>query len=194
MNDFVFWFKHGFEHIANTNALDHLLYLVALCLGFTLKNWKKTLWLVTAFTLGHNLTLLLVASKWIHLPSNWIEFFIPLTIFATCVIKLYGEFTYRGKANHFDFSYLLALLFGLIHGTAFANGAISLEGEKGILLKIFGFNVGIEAAQFMVVLIILIINFIFTHWLRIKSKWLVLATALPIMVFSIQLAIKNFPN
>ncbi len=89
MQDFTFYFKLGIEHILTLDALDHILFVAALCLRYLWQDWKKVVVLVTAFTIGHSLTLALSAFGYIKVNSGWIEFLIPLTIAATCINNIY---------------------------------------------------------------------------------------------------------
>src|SRR6266496_4815607 len=85
MQDFTFYFQLGTEHILTPDAIDHILFVTALCLRYLWSDWKKVIVLVTAFTIGHSITLGLSALNYIYVDSKWIEFFIPLTIAATCI-------------------------------------------------------------------------------------------------------------
>src|SRR4026208_84096 len=110
MSDFGFYFSLGWEHIISWDALDHQLFILALAAIYLLKNWKQVLVLVTAFTIGHTLTLALTVLNIIHFPSAWIEFLIPCTIVATAISNLFQKnFTPRS----IRINYFLALFFGL---------------------------------------------------------------------------------
>ena len=61
MQDFKLYFGLGTDHILNWEALDHILFVAALCLRYLIKDWKKVVVLVTAFTIGHSITLALSA-------------------------------------------------------------------------------------------------------------------------------------
>ena len=112
MSDFGFYFSLGWEHIISWDALDHQLFILALAAIYLLKDWRQVLVLVTAFTIGHSLTLALTVLNVIHFPSAWIEFLIPCTIVATAISNLFQKnFTPRS----IRINYFLALFFGLIH-------------------------------------------------------------------------------
>src|SRR5215216_4928884 len=118
MEDFGFFFGLGWEHIISTNALDHQLFIAALAAIYLLKDWKQVLVLVTAFTIGHSLTLALSVFDVIRFDRKWVEFLIPLTIVITALSNLFQKnFTTRSVR----INYFLALCFGLIHGMGFAN-------------------------------------------------------------------------
>jgi hypothetical protein len=153
MDDFTFYFSLGWHHIINREALDHLMFITALAAIYLIKNWKQVLVLVTAFTIGHSLTLALSTYDIIRVKSDWVEFLIPLTIVITAVFNLLlKDFT----PKKLRLNYFLALFFGLIHGMGFANTVrFMLAKEQHIAIPLFGFNVGLEAGQIVVVLIIL---------------------------------------
>ena len=117
MTDFSFYFAEGWKHIISSDALDHQLFILALAVVYTFTDWKKVLVLVTAFTIGHSLTLALSVLDMIRLSSAWVEFLIPVTIVLTALWNMInGKPVKNVNANHF-----LALFFGLIHGLGFAN-------------------------------------------------------------------------
>src|SRR5579872_1727808 len=88
MSDFKLYFGIGIDHILNPEALDHILFVAALCLRYLLKDWRKVVVLVTAFTIGHSVTLALSALALLHLATRWIEFLIPPTIVPTALNNL----------------------------------------------------------------------------------------------------------
>jgi hypothetical protein len=158
MEDFTIYFKLGIDHILTPDALDHILFVTALCLRYLWKDWKKVVVLVTAFTIGHSVTLALSALGYINFPSGWIEFFIPLTIAATCVNNIVQRKSEATK--RLPVIYFFALFFGLIHGLAFAGQFLALEGHEGLVVHLLAFNLGIEVAQLVVVVVILTISYL----------------------------------
>jgi len=118
MSDFAFYFKLGWQHIISADALDHQLFILALACVYTLKDIRRVLILVTAFTIGHSLTLALSVTDVIRFPSKWVEFLIPCTIFITALNNL---FQINSAAKSARVNYYLALGFGLIHGMGFAK-------------------------------------------------------------------------
>jgi hypothetical protein len=191
MQDFTFYFQLGTEHILTLDALDHILFVAALCLRYLWRDWKKVVVLVTAFTIGHSLTLALSALGYIKVNSGFIEFLIPLTIAATCVNNIYQKNTEQKKLV--SLIYIFALFFGLIHGLAFAGQFLSLEGKEGLVAHLLAFNLGIEAAQLLIVLIILLISYLAVQQLKLsRTVWLRGASAL-ILVVSLIWAYQRFP-
>ena len=172
MHPFEFYLKLGFEHIANINGFDHILFLVALCAVYQIKQWKRILILVTAFTIGHSITLFLVSLNLFTIPSRIIKILIPTTIMLTSLqnsraVDRNDSFSSQSK------SYAIALFFGLIHGMDFSNyfRALILSPDD-ILIPLFGFNMGIELGQLVIVLLIVSIAFIFLNVLKVKhQKW-----------------------
>jgi len=162
----------GFRHIANLSAYDHLLFLVALCAVYQISQWRRIAVLVTAFTIGHSLTLALATLGVLILPSKIVEFLIPLTIFMTCLLNVLSP-RETSRESKFRGNYLLALFFGLIHGLGFSNYLRALLGrEESILMPLFAFNVGLELGQLMIVAIILIISFSITRGFHlIHRRW-----------------------
>src|SRR5476651_1970573 len=168
MTDFLFYFRLGWEHIISLDALDHQLFILALAAVYTFKNIKQVLILVTAFTIGHSLTLALSVMDVIRFSSKWVEFLIPCTIFITALnnIVLIDKKNVSARIN-----YYLALGFGLIHGMGFANAIrIMLAKDQTIGWGLFGFNVGLEAGQIFVVAIILSIGILFLNYFKIKRR------------------------
>ncbi|HVM90238.1 MAG TPA: HupE/UreJ family protein [Puia sp.] len=193
MQDFNLYFKLGTEHILTWEALDHILFVTALCLRYLLKDWKKVVVLVTAFTIGHSITLALSALGMVHFSTRWIEFLIPVTIVATAINNLLQKLQTVEHPSKLPLIYFFALFFGLIHGLAYANTFLSLEGREGLLEHLLAFNLGIEAAQLLVVAIVLAISFIFVQVIKLKRfRWVRYASVL-ILAASLKMAFDRFP-
>lgn len=170
MNAFTFYFPMGWEHIISVDALDHQLFIIALAALYTWSDWRKVLVLVTAFTIGHSVTLLLSVLDWIRLDSKWVEFLIPLTIMITAALNL---FQHNQKQTTSISTYGLALFFGFIHGMGFANSIrFMLAQDQQIGWGLFGFNVGLELGQMLVVVLLLCINHFVTFIAKLPAhKW-----------------------
>lgn len=183
MSDFRFYFGLGWEHIMSWDALDHLLFIAALATIYLLKDWKQVLILVTAFTIGHSLTLFLSVKDIIRVPSNWVEFLIPCTIVITAVTNLFQK-NFTPKSIRLN--YFLALFFGLIHGMGFANAIrFMLAGDQSLGLGLFGFNVGLEAGQIVVVVTILLVaQALLTTFKINRREWVIFVSA---AIFSLAL-------
>ena len=135
MQDFLFYLQLGWEHIISKDALDHQLFILALIAIFSFRDWKKVLILVTAFTIGHSLTLVLSALDVFRFPSDWVEFLIPCTIVFTALDNIIFS---KNEKKLIQLNYYLALLFGLIHGMGFANSVrMMLASEQDITLPLY---------------------------------------------------------
>lgn len=168
MTPFTLYVRTGLEHIADLNAYDHILFVVALCAVYDWRAWKSVLILVTAFTLGHSVTLALATLDWITFSSSLIELLIPISIILTCIYNLASR---RDAATFDRYKYLIALGFGLIHGMGFSNFLKELLGSSGdILMPLFAFNIGIELGQLIIVVIALSVAYIAMRYLKV-SRW-----------------------
>ena len=176
MSDFGFYFKLGWEHIISIGALDHQLFILALAAIYLLKDWKQVLILVTAFTIGHSITLALSVFDIIRFSAKWVEFLIPCTIVFTAIINLFQKsFTPRSVR----INYFLALFFGLVHGMGFANSIrFMLASDQSIGWGLFGFNIGLEVGQIAVVLSILLFSTILITLFKVNRRdWVIFASA-----------------
>ena len=175
MNEFWLWFNTGTEHILDWNGYDHILYVMALCVLFSVKEWKKLLILVTAFTIGHSLTLAVSALNIFTMKQGIIEVLIPLTILFTCIVNLYYKrlnSVQRDNRNpkNYTFNYALALLFGFIHGMGFSYLLRSMLGkEESVIFPLLSFNLGLELGQLIIVAVMLLFSIFLTRFTRIKK-------------------------
>ena len=191
MQDFLFYLQLGWEHIISKDALDHQLFILALIAIFSFRDWKKVLILVTAFTIGHSLTLVLSALDVFRFPSDWVEFLIPCTIVFTALDNIIFS---KNEKKLIQLNYYLALLFGLIHGMGFANSVrMMLASEQDIALPLFGFNVGLELGQIIVVAIALFIHYIFSEVLKLSNKIWIYIISVPIFIFALKMALERIP-
>jgi hypothetical protein len=194
MQDFTLYFRLGTEHILTWEALDHLLFISALCLRYQLQDWRKVIILVTAFTIGHSVTLALSAAGFVHFSTKWIEFLIPLTICATAVNNLWHEEKKTLQSKSLPLIYFFALFFGSIHGLAYATSFVSLEGREGLIPHLLAFNLGIEAAQLLVVAVVLLISGFFVQVAKVpRIAWLRTFSVL-ILIESLLMAAQRLPT
>lgn len=149
MSDFMAFSQLGFRHIASIDAVDHLLFLVALAALHSVRDWRAVLWAASAFTVGHSVTLALAVTDLLVLPSAVIEFLIPVTIVLTAAANLVAL---RQKGARRP-PVLLMGVFGLVHGAGFANYLRSLFMDS-ITMPLIGFNVGIEIGQLCVLALV----------------------------------------
>jgi len=193
MQEFNLYFRLGTEHILTWEALDHILFVSALCLRYLVTDWKKLLVLVTSFTLGHSITLALSALGLVHFTTQWIEFLIPMTIVATAINNLFQKKTNIEHPSRLPMIYFFALFFGLIHGLAFANTFLSLEGREGLVLHLLAFNLGIEFAQLLVVAAVMFLSFMFVQVIKIKRSWWIRVLSILILGASLKMAAERIP-
>ena len=186
MNDFTFYLNLGWHHIISWDALDHILFIVALAAIYLVKDWKQVIVLVTAFTIGHSLTLALSVYDIVRVNSKWVEFFIPCTIIITA---LFNFFQHDFNKKTLRLNYFLALFFGLIHGLGFANTIrFMLAKDEKIGLGLFGFNAGLEIGQIVVLSIILLISFLIVDMIKINRRWWVWALSSIAFLIAVRLA------
>lgn len=177
MSEFLAYFELGFDHITDSKGYDHILFIIALCAIYTLKDWKKVLILVTAFTFGHSITLILATTQVIQVRSDLIEFLIPITILFTAILNFTNKPTRNYNNKYTDTSssyrYPMALGFGLIHGLGFSNYLVTLLGKENQLINpLLGFNVGLEVGQIIIISIFLLISFVAIDVMKVaKISW-----------------------
>ncbi|MDO9260468.1 MAG: HupE/UreJ family protein [Flavobacteriaceae bacterium] len=191
MENFNFYLQQGFFHVLDWNAYDHMLFLVALTVIYVFSDWKRLLLLITLFTIGHTLTLLLSAYQIIHINTVYVEFLIPATIFITALFNMFtvGKSSKKGKLG---INLLFAFFFGLIHGLGFAGYfRMIVAANEDKLLPLLQFALGIEAAQIAIVIIILILSFAFQTVFRFSKRDWVLVISSLIMGIVIPILIKN---
>ncbi len=192
MNDFVLYFSLGRQHIADWQGIDHILFIVALCLRYQWTDWKKLLVLVTAFTIGHSITLAMSVLNMVHYSTKWIEFLIPITIVSTAISNLFVKsFVFKNK---FPSIYFLALFFGLIHGLGFSNYLKSLLGmDSNITTQLLAFNIGLEVGQLLIVSCVLLISFIIVTLLKVKRREYLLYCTGGVFALAMQMIIQRWP-
>lgn len=163
MSEFGLYFELGREHILDINGYDHILFVVALCAAYQLTEVKKVVILVTAFTIGHSVTLALATLNILDVNRELIEFLIPVTILITAVANIIKG-PNQILNEKMPLNYLFASIFGLIHGMGFSNYLKSLLGrDSSIVTQLFAFNVGLEIGQILIVAIFLVLSFIVTN-------------------------------
>lgn len=166
MDIFSLYFELGWQHILDLGGYDHILFVTALCGIYTLSDWKKVLILVTAFTIGHSVALALSVLNVVRVNSGLIEFLIPLSIVITALSNIL-----RGKNDSRNFKYAVAAFFGLIHGMGFSNYLRSLlGGESDLLVPLFGFNVGLEFGQVIIVLVVLLLAQLVIKYFKVSRR------------------------
>ncbi len=194
MADFWFYFNIGLDHVLDWRAYDHVLFLIVLTVPYAFKDWQRVLLMVTLFTVGHSLALVLSVYNVVRVNAGLVEFLIPVTIF---IAALYNVFTAGKGAKKDKLGLLLitALFFGLIHGLGFSNFFKELTAHlDNRMLSLLEFALGIEASQVLIVLIVLIISFIFQTIFRFSRRdWMMVISAV-VLGMVIPMLIANYPG
>lgn len=164
------YFNLGLSHIADFKGYDHILFIITLCAVYIINDWKKILILITAFTVGHSITLILATFDIIRIAGEWIEFMIPVTILVTAIANIIQRKESFSNIHH-KFKYFMALFFGLIHGLGFSNYLRALlSSEKSLAGPLFSFNLGVELGQLLIVACFLLLGVIFVNLLNTKQR------------------------
>lgn len=191
MSDVAFYFETGWHHIISWDALDHILFLIALTAIYQVQNWKQLLVLITAFTIGHSLTLALSVYDIVRFSEKWVEFLIPCTIIATAIFNFFAK---KFSSASLTMSYFLALFFGLIHGMGFANTIrFMLADNQSVAVPLLSFNIGLELGQVAVVVFILLLGYILMSKLKIKRQWWVATLSSIAAIIALKMAIERWP-
>ncbi|HWA55607.1 MAG TPA: HupE/UreJ family protein [Gemmatimonadales bacterium] len=178
-SEILTYLRLGLHHIADLRGADHILFIAALTISYPVAEWRRLLWLVTAFTVGHSVTLALATLDLVRVNAALVEAGIALTIVATSLMAFAlawrdGAATARAQ----PFRYTLAALFGLIHGLGFSSFLRSLlGGEESIVLPLFSFNVGLELGQLLIVAAVLLTGALAVRGLRLAQRTWVLAVS-----------------
>jgi hypothetical protein len=179
MSEFWIYFQIGLKHVLDIHAYDHVLFLIALAVPFSFKDWKQIVMLVSMFTIGHTLALLLSIFGIIAIKVNAVEFLIPITILITALFNLFTA----GKSNKKESAslvFFITLFFGIIHGLGFSNYFKSILGGSpdSKLIPLGEFALGIEAAQIVVVFVVLLLSYIVQTVFRFsKRDWTLVMSA-----------------
>lgn len=191
MNDFFFYFKIGWEHIINWSAVDHIFFVAALAAIYMLKDWKQVLILVTAFTIGHAITLVLSAKNIITVDDSLVEFLIPCTIAITALFNLFLK-TFTPKSIRIN--YFLALFFGLIHGLAFAQTLKwLLAKDQSFWTAWISFSIGLELGQILVVLLILFLAQLFVGIFKLNRHYWIIIISVVVLGLALEMAMDRWP-
>lgn len=186
MNELGVFFQMGLDHIMDIHAYDHLLFMASLLLVYRIKEFREVVIILTAFTLGHALSLAFALIGFTPLEDEMVEFLIPLTI---VLMSIYHLIFGKGKRVT---AYSITVLFGLIHGLAYAKDFMAMmAGSKNVTLPLLGFNIGVEVAQILFGLVFLLIVESLTRWTKIERRGLSMFIFGVILTLSIQLLIEN---
>ncbi len=190
MNDFLFNVKYGLNHVLDINGYDHVLFLMVLAVPYVFKDWKRVLLLVSLFTLGHTLSLVLAAYDVVSINGKLVEFLIPITILIAAVYNVFTATKTNKTTKKISVLFFAALFFGLVHGLGFAREFTMVFGDtNNKLLALLEFALGIEIAQVIIVFVVLFLGFIFQTIFRFSNRdWVmvlssvVIGLVLPILI------------
>ncbi len=170
MEEFAFYWKQGVNHITDLNGIDHIVFIITLCAVFAANEWRRLLVLITAFTIGHSITLVLAGLKIVHVPQGVIDTLIPVTIVLTSISNVARK---QSAKTDIRVTYVLALFFGLIHGMGFSNffGAMMMGiTDSSIIVPLLAFNLGIEVGQIMIVAVFMVLLAVLTRLFSLEHR------------------------
>ena len=183
ISTFTVYLRLGFEHLLDLQGYDHILFLAVLCAAYTLARWRELLVLVTAFTIGHSVSLAVATLRLVRVDTGLVEFLIPVTIVATAVTNLVGlrrEDPAEHKVAARPLRYALALAFGVVHGLGFSNFLrLALGEERSLFVPLLSFNIGLELAQIVVAVGVVAVALVAVRFLSLPQRvWTLLLSAL----------------
>ena len=189
MSDFGFYFQLGWEHIISLDALDHQLFILVLTILYTFNYWKKVFVLITAFTIGHSITLALSTLNIVSLSTELVELLIPCTIILTAILNMAKQ---EINQQNMMVKYLLAMVFGLIHGLGFANTLkYILAQDQTLGWSLLSFNIGLEVGQILIVFVLLCLSTLLLNRLKVNRKYLIVATSILAIIASLKIIIER---
>ena len=194
MEQFWFYLELGLKHVLDPNAYDHILFLAALAIPFSFKEWKSVLVLATIFTVAHCLSLALSVYEVFTVDVGLIEFLIPVTILLTALFN--GIYVKKGSMHTSLYLHGLATaFFGFVHGFGFSNYfKMMMAEEEDKIVHLLGFAAGIEVSQVTVILVLLALSFVLTKVLKLKPSYVILGLSALVICITIPLLIDTFPN
>ena len=192
MSDFWIYVEIGLKHVLNLKGYDHVLFLMALTSPHTFKDWKKILILVTVFTVGHTLALVLSVFQIVMIKAQLVEFLIPITILITAIFNFFGV-RKASKKDSINSIILITLFFGVIHGLGFSNYFKTIlpgnPSEK--VLPLLEFALGIEAAQLVVVFAMLVLSYGVQTFFRVSKRDFTIVTSAFIIGVVVPMILQN---
>lgn len=191
MSQFWLYFNLGLQHVLDWRAYDHVLFITVLVAAYSINEWKKIIWLVTIFTLGHTLSLALSTYNIIIVRSDMVEFLIPLTILLTAIYNL-AKAGKKSRNNKMQFFYFATLFFGIIHGLGFSTYFKMVSANTtNLALPLLEFALGIETAQIIVVLAVLLLSFLVQYVFKFSQRDWILVVSSIVIGFAIPMLIEN---
>lgn len=192
MSQFRLYFELGVQHILDLEGFDHILFVIALCALYTLRDWRKIIILVTAFTIGHSITLALSVLNIIRINADLIEFLIPLTILLTGLSNIFRKNNPTMGGSKVQLNYFFAVFFGLIHGLGFSNYLKSIMGRgSDVVVQLLAFNLGIELGQIAIVLAFILIAGLTVGAFGVNKREWSLSISAAIVGMALMLVLEN---
>ena len=181
LEDFWFNVQYGVNHVLDINGYDHVLFLIVLTIPYLFKDWKRVLVLVSVFTLGHTLSLVLAAYNVVSVNGKLVEFLIPITILIVAVFNVFTAGK-KAKSEKIGVIFFSTLFFGIVHGLGFAREfKMMVGGAENKLMTLIEFALGIEFAQIIIVFVVLFIGFLMQTVFRFsKRDWIMVVSAIVI--------------
>lgn len=183
MSQFWLYFELGLDHVLDWQAYDHVLFIIVLIASYGFSTWKRVLWLVTLFTLGHTLALFLSVYEIVKVDANYVEFLIPVTILITAIFNI-ATAGKKIRNTNFNLLYFTTIFFGIIHGLGFSSYfKMIAAGTSNKFWPLVEFALGIELAQIIVVLVVMLIGFLLQNLLNVsKRDWILITSSIVIGV------------
>lgn len=181
MSQFWLYFRLGLEHVLDWQAYDHILFLIVLVAAYSFISWKRIVWLVTLFTLGHTLALFLSVYGIVKVDQDWVELLIPLTIIVTALYNILNAGR-KERSKNANLLYFTTIFFGLIHGLGFSSYfKMVASNTDNYFLPLIEFALGIETAQIIAVLGVMILAFIAQNIFQVsKRDWVLVVSSIVI--------------
>lgn len=171
MSDFWIFLEIGLHHVLDIRAYDHVLFLIALTVPYAFRDWKRVLLLVSVFTIGHTLALFMSVFGILTIRIDIVEFLIPITILSTALFNIFtaGKSAQKDGVSVIGF---ITLFFGIIHGLGFSNYFKTILSGKPSdkVAPLLEFALGIELAQVLIVLSVLILSYVVQTFFRFSKR------------------------
>lgn len=158
MTDNWIYIEKGFKHILNSNAVEHILFLIALVIPYLFKDWKKIIVLLLLFVGGHSFAFLLSYFGVITIKLILVKFVILICIIAIAFFNLLN-IGKSSKQNSINTLGILSLFSGVLQGLLIADFVKPIQGESKVqLISLFEYSIGIHCSQFLVIFAVLLIS------------------------------------
>ncbi len=196
LSEFLVYLRLGFEHITDVRGYDHILFVAVLTASY-LGQWRRLFWLVTAFTVGHSVTLALATLDLLRVSPSLVELLIPITILATSLVNIWDREPTEAPTDRTRAAFLkyaIAVAFGLVHGMGFSNFLrAALGSEESIFVPLLAFNIGLEFGQLAIVAGLVALAAVFVRWLDLSRRAWVLTVSTICGVSALVMIVQRAP-